>query len=67
MNLAAINPLDLPSLSLAERKNLPDCAAIYFVMEGDRILYIGKSINLAQRWANHNSSEQFGILLEMSA
>lgn len=47
MNLAAINPLDLPSLSLAERKNLPDCAAIYFVMDGDRILYIGKSINIA--------------------
>lgn len=57
MNLAAINPLDLPSLSLTERKNLPDCAAIYFSIENGFILYIGKSINFVQRWANHNNVE----------
>lgn len=59
MNVAEINPLTLPSLPLSERKQLPSCSAIYFVMQGDRILYIGKTVNLAQRWATHNRLKQF--------
>ncbi|NJM23704.1 MAG: GIY-YIG nuclease family protein, partial [Richelia sp. SM1_7_0] len=27
--------------------------------QGDRVLYIGKTINLAQRWATHNRLKQF--------
>ncbi len=59
---AYIDPLTLPSLPLNERSllrccaiaQLPSCPAIYFVMQGERVLYIGQTINLAQRWATHN-------------
>ncbi|GET42602.1 GIY-YIG nuclease family protein [Microseira wollei] len=54
MIISEINPLTLPSLPLAGRRQLPDCSAIYFVMHGDRVLYIGKTINLVQRWATHH-------------
>lgn len=43
MNVVEINPLTLPSLPLSERKQLPSCSAIYFVMQGDHILYIGQT------------------------
>ncbi len=50
-----LDPFQLPFVSLAERKQLPDCAAIYFVLDGnDRILYVGKAKNLAARWKNHH-------------
>jgi len=32
----------LPSLPLDERRDLPDTAAIYFVLVGDTVLYIGQ-------------------------
>lgn len=54
MNTITVNPLTLPSLPLLDRRNLPDCPAVYFVLNGERILYIGKSVNLAQRWAAHH-------------
>lgn len=54
MNLAEINPLTLPSLPLVERSQLPNCPAIYFVMQSDCVLYIGKSVNLVQRWVAHH-------------
>ena len=54
MNVASIDPLTLPSLPLLERSHLSYCPAIYFVMQGECVLYIGKTINLAQRWANNN-------------
>ncbi|MEO0844027.1 MAG: GIY-YIG nuclease family protein [Cyanobacteria bacterium J06643_5] len=63
MNVAEINPLTLPSLSLNERKQLPSCSAIYFVMQGDCVLYIGQTINLAQRWATHNRLKQFAKMV----
>lgn len=59
MNVAEINPLTLPSLPLSERKQLPNCPAIYFVMQDEHILYIGKTINLTLRWATHNRLKQF--------
>jgi ParG/GIY-YIG catalytic domain len=49
-----IDPLTLPSLPLGERSRLPKCSAIYFVMRGEHVLYIGKTINLAQRWVAHH-------------
>lgn len=50
-----LNPLQLPSVPLADRKRLPSCTAIYFAIdEQDRILYIGKAKNLASRWENHH-------------
>jgi predicted GIY-YIG superfamily endonuclease len=61
-----IDPLTLPSLPLGERyscgvaspTHLPNCPAIYFVMQGEDILYIGKTINLVQRWVDHHKWNQ---------
>jgi CopG-like RHH_1 or ribbon-helix-helix domain, RHH_5 len=58
MNPTAINPLTLPSLPLANRSALPPCPAVYFVLEGDRVLYIGRSVNLQQRWMTHRRYKQ---------
>jgi len=54
MNASTIDPLALPSLPLGERSQLPNCPAIYFVLDGEQILYIGQTVNLAQRWATHH-------------
>jgi len=58
MNPATINPLTLPSLSLINRSALPPCPAVYFVREGDRVLYVGRSVNLQQRWITHHRYSQ---------
>jgi hypothetical protein len=57
--------LTLPFLPFAERKRLPRCAAIYFVLNAQgTVLYIGQSINLATRWAAHHRAD---ILAERQA
>lgn len=58
MNYYNIDPLELPSLPLTERSHLPNCPAIYFVMQDECVLYIGRIINLAQRWAAHHKWDQ---------
>lgn len=58
MNLAEINPLTLPSLPLTNKTELPGVSAVYFVIAGDRIIYVGKSRNISQRWANHHRLKQ---------
>lgn len=53
--LLEINPLTLPSLPLTERNKLPNLPAVYFaIAEAGEILYIGRSKNLAARWAVHH-------------
>ncbi len=37
-HILTVAPSALPSLPLAERADLPDAAAIYFVLAGDRLL-----------------------------
>ncbi|MEI2582370.1 GIY-YIG nuclease family protein [Scytonema sp. PRP1] len=59
MNASTIDPLTLPSLPLGERKQLPRCSAVYFVLAENRILYIGKTVNLLQRWAAHHRWSEF--------
>lgn len=66
MNVAEINPLHLPSLPLAERRQLPDCPAIYFVLEGGSVVYIGKAASLTQRWTQHHKWQQFSELVDGS-
>ncbi len=58
MNLAKIDLLTLPSLPLANRSELPKCAAIYFVLKGQTVLYIGRTSNLQQRWFGHHRWHQ---------
>lgn len=51
----SLDPLQLPFVSLAERRQLPTCAAIYIAIDANhRILYVGKAKNLAERWKNHH-------------
>ncbi|MEH2034034.1 MAG: GIY-YIG nuclease family protein [Nostoc sp.] len=55
-----INLSDLPSLTLNEKNKLPEITSIYFVIsEKDEILYIGRTINLRQRWATHHRLTEF--------
>jgi hypothetical protein len=45
----------LPSVSFEERRHLPQESAIYFVTDpGGAVLYIGKSVDIRQRWATHH-------------
>lgn len=42
----------LPSVSFKERKKLPSVMGVYFVLDGENLLYIGCSKNIRRRWAN---------------
>lgn len=54
-----INPYQLISIELSNIKKLPECTAIYFVIDSqNRILYIGKANNLSARWKNHHRKHQ---------
>lgn len=54
-----INPFELPSAPLSERKSLPDCSAVYFVAQGVQILYIGQTTNLFRRFSTHHRMSDF--------
>jgi hypothetical protein len=58
VNPAPVDPLALPSLPLTDRSQLPVCPAVYFALDGDRVLYIGRSVNLQQRWITHHRYSQ---------
>lgn len=61
----AINPLELPSVSLAERSQLPQHPVIYFAIDSEGVVqYIGRSINPRQRWMQHHRCNQ---LLKMGS
>lgn len=45
----------LPSLDLSQRNILPVCPAVYFAVDSkNRVLYVGKAINLLARWKDHH-------------
>lgn len=49
----------LPSLFLSQKNSLPECPAIYFAVDSkNRVLYVGKAINLLARWKNHHRQEK---------
>ncbi|MBV9385657.1 MAG: GIY-YIG nuclease family protein [Chroococcidiopsidaceae cyanobacterium CP_BM_ER_R8_30] len=53
----------LPCLSLSQRNNLPECPAVYFAVDSkNRVLYVGKAINLLARWKDHHRLEQLSII-----
>ena len=50
---------DLPSVYLLDKDNLPNCAAIYFVSDSKgQVLYIGRTVNLVERWRQHHRFNQ---------
>jgi len=58
--LTALALAELPSLPIEGRRELPDMAAVYFVLAGDTVLYIGQSGCLRQRWLAHHRLAQLG-------
>ncbi len=60
INAESIDISILPSLFLSDRKQLPKVACIYFAIDAmGQIQYIGKSVNLRQRWCgSHHRIEQ---------
>lgn len=55
----SIDLRSLPCLSLEDRANLPDVAAIYFAVDSfDEVLYIGRSVSLLRRWTGHHRLSQ---------
>jgi DNA-binding Xre family transcriptional regulator len=58
IDVTTIDPTALPCLPVAMRKQLPACPSIYFVMEDGEPVYIGRSINLNNRWVSHHRLNQ---------
>ena len=59
MSLQNIKLSELPSVYLLEKDKLPNCAAIYFVSDSKaQVLYIGRTVNLFERWRNHHRFNQ---------
>lgn len=59
MNISDFNLSNLPYVDLLHREKLPDCSAIYFAIDSqDRVLYVGLSVNLAERWKAHHRLHQ---------
>ncbi|MCC5609894.1 helix-turn-helix domain-containing protein [Nostoc sp. CHAB 5834] len=53
-NIQQIKPLKLPSLSLTDKRSLPSIRCVYFVLEGDEVVYLGRSTDLRFRWRQHH-------------
>ena len=60
-----INPALLPSLSLAERGNLPKIRGIYLVLKQTEVIYIGQASNIWQRWQSHHLISRLWLLPEI--
>jgi predicted GIY-YIG superfamily endonuclease len=56
---------DLPALSFHERHALPQCQAVYVVMTGKAVLYVGQTRQLRTRWRNHHLCHQLAQLEEV--
>ena len=53
ISIENIDLFQLPSLPLLEYKDLPKTRAIYFVITGETVLYIGQTDCLRRRWRKH--------------
>lgn len=51
----------LPRLRYTDRRHMPQVPAVYFVIDGNRVLYVGMSFRLWSRWAS--GTHQIGAFL----
>lgn len=51
-----------PSLNLLEKKQLPECSAVYFAVSCSQVLYVGLATNPRQRWQNHHRYKQLELV-----
>jgi hypothetical protein len=58
---ASVNLSMLPCVALVDKRLLPSCPAIYFVVVADanEVVYIGCSRSLSQRWYQHSHRARF--------
>jgi hypothetical protein len=63
IDTTTVDPFTLPYVLMSEMKHLPKCAGIYFAIEQDEVVYIGKSGNVYHRWKNHQLR---GVICDMS-
>ncbi|QLE42735.1 hypothetical protein FD723_21390 [Nostoc sp. C052] len=53
-----LDPLDLPSKSIVEKKSLPECSCVYFLKQENEIVYVGQTNNLYKRIKSHTKIKQ---------
>ncbi|MGB3208694.1 MAG: helix-turn-helix domain-containing protein [Crinalium sp.] len=59
INPQSVDLTALPFLPLTDRKLLPEVPAIYFAIDQNNVIqYIGRSVNLKQRWVGHHRYRQ---------
>ncbi len=55
INPESIDLTALPSVALCDRTTLPPVPAIYFALDSlGNMQYVGRSVNLQQRWTRHH-------------
>jgi hypothetical protein len=59
-----IDPLTLPRVALDDKITLPSSPGIYFVIDGARLLYVGKSKDLKGRWRGHHRHKQIDAIAD---
>jgi hypothetical protein len=57
-----IDPLPLPPLPLSDHKFLPECLAVYFVLDSNRILYVEQDAvqsikKMLKNWLKNKNSQ----------
>ena len=68
MDTMRVNPRELdlsklPWLPLEEKAAFPRKAAIYFAIDSlGKVLYIGRSVNVHQRWEQHHKYDELSKL-----
>lgn len=59
LKASEIDPLALPYVRMSELIYLPTCSGVYFVIrESGEVIYIGRSVNIRQRWRAHNAQKE---------
>jgi DNA-binding Xre family transcriptional regulator len=63
IEIDSVNPLDLPSVPLEQRSQLPETSCIYFAIDGEGVVqYIGQTKNLKRRWKAHDKGVELGAI-----
>ena len=62
INPESIDLNSLSSLPLSDHSSLPGILGIYFAVDSlGSVQYIGRSVNLRQRWVNHHRHNQLNV------
>jgi hypothetical protein len=59
--LRELNVLALPSVPFQFKQHLPKATAVYLAYIEDTVLYVGQSVDVHTRWANHEVAEKIAL------